>query len=257
MLKAFFQIILAIIILAGCKQETELLTGKIAGTVKTYDQFGSHLLDPSGIQVALFKDTALFGNTQTDSRGEYQFENIPYGKYRIDMKKDSFVQAWYSEPVYHVGGYSPSFVNSILYQIPTFELIIDSVGFINEYYSLILYVKVNGDTILPAGYLPVRVFASNSGNVSIDNYVSAGRGYLFDYGLNDYNRTVPFCRIDLPSLMDPNFEQLKISTIYMQIYPLALGQGNFIGEYFPEALGKPSNVTGFNWNELVGEAGIR
>jgi hypothetical protein len=31
MLKAFFQIILAIIILAGCKQETELLTGKIAG----------------------------------------------------------------------------------------------------------------------------------------------------------------------------------------------------------------------------------
>jgi hypothetical protein len=251
MQKVFFHIILVIIILGGCKQETELLTGKIAGTVKTYDQFGSHLLDPSDIQVALFKDTALFGNTQTDSRGEYQFENIPYGKYRIDLKKDSFIQAWNSEPVYHVGGYSPSFVNSILYQIPTYELTIDSVGFNYEYYSIIIYVKVNGDTILPAGYLPVRVFASSSENVEIGNYISAGRGYLFDYGLINYNRTVPYCRIDLPSLMDPNFEKLKSSTIFMRIYPLALGQGNYIGEYFPEALGPPSNVIGFLWDDLV------
>ena len=55
--------------------------------------------------------------------------------------------------------------------------------------------------------------------------------------------------------MDQNFNQLKEGTIYLRLYPIAMGQGYAINDYFPEALGPPSNVASFNWNELAGETG--
>jgi hypothetical protein len=51
--------------------------------------------------------------------------------------------------------------------------------------------------------------------------------------------------------MDQNFNQLKEGTIYLRLYPIAMGQGYLITDFYPEALGPPSDVISFVWNEVV------
>jgi hypothetical protein len=81
-----------------------------------------------------------------------------------------------------------------------------------------------------------------------------GKGYLSDWKWTSYQK-LP--RIAVYGMMDiynfnGNISQLGNGVIYMRMYPLASGQGYGIEEFYPEALGKPSNVISFVWKDLVG-----
>ncbi len=245
-------IIAIILLLLNCKKEEELITGEIAGKIYSYDQYGNMLPDQSGVTVNLFRDTGLLAKAETDSRGQYGFENLPYGKYGISLEKNLFIQTWGTKTVYHAGGYSPTLTNFNMYEIPTYVLSLDSLSYNAEYNKLIIHLKLNGDTVLPSNYgMPLRVFAGNSLEVSKDNYVSAGRSYLTDYGPENWDtKTAVYGSLHEYS-MDQNFAQLKDGMIYLRLYPIAMGQGYWINEYYPEALGPPSNVISFNWDEVV------
>jgi hypothetical protein len=238
-MKVVYILMVFMLLVGSCSKEEELISGSISGIVATYNQFDYLYSDQSNVEVLLLQDTSLLKNTFTDSRGQYQFENIPYGKYTINLKMEGFVQNRSYHTVYHIGGASPTIVNFSLYEIPRYELSIDSVNCSSGFFNMIIYLKINGDTILPSKYGNWFIgFAANSPDVTRYNYFSRVKGILLDYNLNGAVYGMVY-------LYDYDMEQLKSDTIYLRIYPLASGQGYFIDDYYPEALGKPSNVFGF------------
>jgi hypothetical protein len=245
-----------LILLPGCQKEDEPLTGMITGRMTIYDQYHKSLSDRSGITVNLFQETDVIGSTITDPRGAYKFENIPYGKYKIELKKDKYIQAWTPPVIYHVGGYSPSFASSSVFEIPTYQLSLDSVGYYSPDNRFLIFLKIDGDTVLSGTetYSRFILFAGNTPEVSRDNFISMGKGYLSDWEWTTYQHLKKVTLHGMLEMYD-NFgsiEEFKSGSIYIRIYPLANGQGYGVDQFFPEALGKPSNVISFVWKDLVG-----
>jgi len=257
MIVKFRHIVFALLILLpACQKDESLISGKITGRISVLNQAYESQTDRSGITVSLFNEADQIGSTITDADGNYLFENIPYGKYKIDLHKDKYVQGWNNSYIYHVGGYSPTFENYSVYEIPAYQLSLDSVGFYKPDYELIIHLKVDGDTVTSeeAFYNKFIAFAGNTPEVSSTNYISKGKGYLADWDLVNlslFTRVAVYGRLYVYNF-DDNLEQLKEGKIYIRLYPLANGQGYFISQYSPKALGKPSNVISFVWNDLVG-----
>jgi hypothetical protein len=245
----YFSIVL--FIFCGCKKEEELLKGTICGLVYTRDQYNYPVGDQSGAKVTLYHDSEAIDSTYTDSKGWYSFNGFPYGEYTIIAEKDLFIQSRGGNSLYHIGGYSPTLKNTFLFEIPTYKLDLDKVGFTTEY--ILVFLRFNGDTLLPDNTygFPLRVFAGTSPDVSRDNFVSSGKAYLTDYDPENYNHKIAVHARIQEWEMDDNFKQLKQGTIYLRIYPLAIGQGYWIYEYDPKALGPPSDVISFVWNDVV------
>lgn len=254
-MKTCIPFIAFLIFLGGCQKDEALITGEISGTVLTFNQAFTLSNDQSGVQVVLYKESVVLDSTSTDEQGHYIFSHVPYGKYHVNLRKDGFIQSYSTHTVFHVGGYSPTLVNLDLYEIPTYEVHLDSVVFNAADWALYFHLKVNGDTISPGGtyyYPPYLVFASNSPDVSIEQYISHGRGYLMDYDLDHYpEKTAVYGRTFLYEMY--NFNALQSGNVYLRLYPLAYGQGYAPDDYYKEALGKPSNVVSFVWDKSTGQ----
>lgn len=245
-----------LILLPACQKEEEPLTGTITGRMTLYDQHYKSQSDRSGIAVNLFNEADLISSTTTDPKGGYQFENIPYGKYKIELKKDKYIQGWAPPFFYHVGGYSPTFASSGIFEIPTYQVSLDSLGYYSPNSRLLFFLKIDGDTVVPGNsYNHVFiVFLGTTPEVSRDNYTLMGKGYLSDWNWTSF-QVLP--KVAVHGMMDiynfnANTDQLGNGVIYMRLYPLANGQGYSIDQFYPEALGKPSNVISFVWKDLVG-----
>lgn len=245
-----------LILLPACQKDEEIINGTITGSISVLNQAYESQPDRSGITVNLLRESGIIGTTATSADGNYQFENIPYGKYKIDLHKDKYIQGWNNSYIFHVGGYSPTFANYSVYEIPVYKLSLDSVGFFKPEYELIIHLKVDGDTVTSeeAFFYQFIVFAGNTPEVSSTNYISKGKGSLADWDLINYNysaKVAVYGRLYAYNF-DGNFEQLKQGKIYIRLCPLASGQGYFTSQYYSEALGKPSNVISFVWKDLVG-----
>jgi hypothetical protein len=257
MIVKFRHIVFALLILlAACQKDESLISGKITGRISVLNQAYEPQTDRSDIIVSLFNEADQIGSTITDAEGNYLFENIPYGKYKIDLHNDKYVQGWNNSYIYHVGGYSPTFENYSVYEIPVYQLSLDSVGFFKPEYELIIHLKVDGDTVTSeqAFYYQFIAFAGNTPEVSSTSYISKGKGYLADWdmvNLSLFTKVAVYGRLNSYNF-DFNLEQLKQGKIYIRLYPLANGQGYFLSQYSPRALGKPSNVISFVWKDLVG-----
>jgi hypothetical protein len=253
-MKKIYSLAISIMLLSGCKPDKEIITGSISGFISTLDQSAVLLNDQSGVEVNLYRDTAFIDSKLTDSKGKYTFEALPYGKYHIDAEKEGYVPDWDQHVIHHIGGYSPTLANLQVYEIPTYVLSIDSISFDNKYGFFAIYVKFNGDTILQTtnyGYA-VRAFFGNSTDVDKDNNVAAGKAYLTD---TDYEHFPKKMRtvVRMYTWDLENDAILRTGTFYLRLYPLAMGQGYWIHEYLPEALGSPSvNTIEFNYTGLVG-----
>jgi hypothetical protein len=137
-----------------------------------------------------------------------------------------------------------------LYEIPTYQLNLDSIRRNQQY--VVIFLKFNGDTLLPDNVcgMPLRVFAGNTPEVSKDNFIACGKAFLSDYGVPDYSKKIAVHALYEEWEMEPAFEQLKNDIIYMRVYPIASGQGYYVREFYPEALGPPSDVISFRWDEI-------
>lgn len=253
-MKSILIFLASFILLSGCQPDNEIIKGSISGFISSLDQSAVLLNDQSGVEVKLYKDSSLIGTMMTNANGKYAFDDVQYGKYRIELEKEGFVSDWERQFIHHIGGYSPTIASYTLYEIPTYSLSIDSISFDTEYYFFSIYVKFNGDTILPAsnyGYV-IRAFAGTSPDVSEDNNVAAGKAYLTDTDYELYPKKMrAVVRMYIWDL--ENHDILRTGTFYLRLYPLAMGQGYWIHDYLPKALGPPSvNVIEFNFNELVG-----
>jgi hypothetical protein len=228
-----------------------MITGDIIGKITTYDQYWAELPDQPDIAVSLYQDTALLGTTATDEHGQYVFHSLKYGRYNISIAREHFVPTWGKYNFNHIGGYSPTITNYALWEIPAYELELDSVGYDVVGNRVIIHLKFNGDTILPPNYgLECRIFAGNSPDVSRENYISQGKGHISDYNLTEWGKKTAAYAYFYEYEMDQNFDQLKTGAIYFRLCPIAAGQGYSIPDYYPEALGTPSNVMSFVWNDI-------
>lgn len=239
-MKSTLAISVFLLMLISCQKDSELVTGGITGIVSVYNQDITMRSDQSGVEVRLYQNAELIDHTLTDINGRYAFQSVPYGKYNLEMHLTDFVASKGPHTVYHVGGYSPTIFNGDVYEIPTFELALDSMFFDDFRYSFTACLKIRGIANLPYDFYPLRGFAGNSPDVSKDKYTARLYGILAgwlstpetDYGILNY--------------WDWDLESLKSDTIYVRLYPLAFGQGDFYN-FENEALGKPSNVVGFIW----------
>ena len=124
------------------------------------------LMTESGVKVDLYMDSILKDNTITDPEGRFHFYDMPYGKYHVQIQKDSFVttSSWVYN-FHHVGGASPTITEFPLFRVPTFELSIDSLVRQKDWFYFDIYCKIDGDTILPYWYYPIIFFCSNTPDV--------------------------------------------------------------------------------------------
>jgi hypothetical protein len=237
-------ILFTTLIFLSCRKDKEILTGEIRGIVDLYNVDYNQPHDRSGVKVDLYMDSILKDNTITDPEGRFHFYDMPYGKYHVQIQKDSFVttSSWVYN-FHHVGGASPTITEFPLFRVPTFELSIDSLVRQKDWFYFDIYCKIDGDTILPYWYYPIIFFCSNTPDVSLENYIAFGWGNL----TRGFNQKVPIARI---SNVSPTFNQLEPGTIYVRCYPVAFEQEYYFDKPInSSAIGKPSNVASLFWND--------
>ncbi|HJZ40130.1 MAG TPA: hypothetical protein VJ203_07170 [Bacteroidales bacterium] len=253
-MKPVSAIFAVLLVLASCQPEENTISGDITGLIVTYAQDYTVHSDQSEVQVSLYKESELLGFTYTDSHGQYVFQDIPYGRYRVDYQKEKFIQTRSLHTVHHIGGSSPTWASFFLFEIPTYQYTLDSIAYDDNNSVLSVFLTITGDTLPTTNniyFFRFRVFFSNSPDITNDNYNCQGKGYLYEVISENTAGLAATGRIYTYEINN-DFELLKAGTIYMRIYPLASGQGYWIEDYFPQALGKPSNVLPFEWDELAG-----
>lgn len=255
-MKTFAVIYLLTLLLYSCQSEKEMLTGEILGTVKIVDQYLDQLPDQSGVHVALMKDGSLVQETLTDAGGNFSFEEVAYGKYTIPLTYEkNYVNVLSSNNdrtmhvVYHVGGYNPTTVEYALYEVPAWEITVDSV--VQWGHQFRVYLKINGDTLPPlpskSSINPFRGYAGNSPDVSAAHYTARMCGHLEvpttnspDFMITGAVYGIIYLTFDLYELSD--------ETKYIRLYPIAGGQYVYSTWDNPDALGPPSNVVSFDFD---------
>ncbi len=255
MVKSIRILLALLVLLQACSEEEELITGTITGRIGIYDQTRISVPDRSGVEVSLLREGVILASDITEGNGIYLFENVPYGKYRIRLKKDKYVQGWNPPFFNHVGGYSPTYAGLNIYEVPVYVLSLDSIGYYQPDNALIVYLKVDGDSVI-TGYsnsYPVIAYAGSSPDVSKDNYATMGKGFLRDYWIF-YNspKVAVYGKLSLYDIWPPINDVID-GPVFLRIYPLANGQGYGNTQFYPDALGKPSNVISFDWNDLIGK----
>lgn len=225
----------------NCTTEKVHMTGDIIGKVKVYDEASNLLPDEPGILINLLQYSILIDTSYTNIKGQYHFKNIPYGPYKIDPVKNGYIKTYYGWYCNHIGGDSPTYLDGRIYEIPTFQISIDSINWPTTY-SLNIFLKINGDTLLPRPTYGINCYFSSSPEVTMDSYEAYARGYLS--GTDGGCGACP--KIAVYGILTEFFEMQNLSgTVYLRIYPKALGQEYY--SFSPDVLGKPSNVVSFTW----------
>lgn len=239
-----------------CRKDKEMLTGDISGIIYAVNEDNTRNPDQSGTRVFLYRDSALVDEAVTNYSGQYIFKDMPLGIYIIDFQRTNFVKTRTSFKIEHLGGYSPTLANFTLYEVPSFKLMIDSISYYDgENSRLNVYLKLNGDTILPyynyeyTPYYDMIVFVSESEDVSKDNFDFQVKGFLYtifgSYYTGYWKGAVEGLVVDFY----PDPRVVKNRTLYFRFYPMAFGRGYAPWDYYKESLGPPSNVVGFVWKD--------
>lgn len=231
---------LLLLIAVACeKADPELLSGDILGVVYLFDQDQYVLEDLSDVQVKLHSDT-LVTETITNSAGEFAFPGAVYGNYTISTEKEDFVSPFHeNKQAHHLGGYNPTRTSYTLHAIPDFGLEIDSVHI--EYGDIFVWLRFTDWDGNPKHWYYCRCFFSGSPEVSKDVFYTHSQGWIYSPWIENAHYEA--------RLENYLLDRIDSDSIYLCIYPEALGQGLYT--YNPESLGKASEVLAIKhpWQE--------
>jgi hypothetical protein len=233
-------LVIIAIFFSSCSKEKELLKGDIIGKITLFDQNFNASADNSGVQIALYSDSTFLAGITTDMRGFYRFEDINYGKYRIDILKENYIKPENLYTFNHVGGYSPTIYDGSLHKIPDYLLTIDSLKVLSPDNEILVFLKVNNDTIIPFSYYSLIGYYGNNAEVSKDNYSGIVTGIVSGWVM-----TSPY---KAPAIIYDFYENFPSETFYIRFYLLAHGQSIY-KSINKSALGKPSNVISFTFQK--------
>jgi hypothetical protein len=237
MMRYFSYLILAAIpLLISCENEPDnapIITGTVKGHIEIEDCYGNNLDDLSGVQIAIESNT-FSADTITDIQGDFQFDDVPFGKYNLTCTKENYVQQTGHAAFGHTGGGVATTVSEQLLGIPDFGYMIDSVEseyncYKNVYVELIDATKVYVNNI----YCVVMFFATTP-DVDSENY----EAFHIDVGghpSGNAGRMNFFCCDQISAT--PAFSGLPIPFCYFDEDE----------EYLTLPKGKPSNVFAFKY----------
>jgi hypothetical protein len=228
------------LLLSGCKEKSEILSGDITGKIIVQQQDQSMASDNSGVEAILYDyNDNLLASSVTESSGRYIFTDIPYGRYTIELQKQNYLQSNENPAVIsHIGGYSPTLKDLNIYEVPRYEITVDSVHTDSLNYNINLYLKVDGNVEIPFLYNVLVAYYGSDPNVSSENYSGIATGVTGNLW-SIYNETYNAKLYDF-------FTDLT-GPIYMRLYLLTMGQSVYVRPLNPAGLGKPSNVVSFVW----------
>jgi hypothetical protein len=240
MKKTKYIMVVIALILSGCKEKSEILSGDISGKIIVQEQDQSPAPDNSGVEAILYDYYGnLISSDLTESSGRYIFRDIPYGTYRIELQKQGYLQSNdIPSVISHIGGYSPTLKDMNIFEVPRYEIAIDSVKTDSLDYYIYLYLKVDGNTEIPFFYNVLVAYYGNDPDVSYENYSGMATGLagnLWPMYEEPYNAKIY------------DFYTNLTGTIYMRVYLLTWGQSVYKRPLNPAGLGKPSNVVSFVW----------
>jgi len=232
----YFLLLLLMASVACEKTDPVLLSGDIEGLVSVYDENFYLQEDMSGVLVSLTNET-FAGQTSTDPSGRFLFEDIFYGNYQVDWELEGYFTMFKAYPLHHLGGYSPTMVEYRIDEIPKFETHIDSIKFNGPYERSYIYVNFQGLSGLPKFGYNFWCFFSDTPDVSKDQFAADDVGWIWSPEIYGQLSEISI------EIYDNWFDQLETGTIYCCVYPRAEGQSYY--DYYPESLGKASNVISF------------
>jgi hypothetical protein len=244
----------AVISFTACKDDDSepVVTGDIIGTVSINDGYGYSITDRSNVQVELSNESTFLART-TNAGGQYTFDGVPSGDYRIHLVKENFVESILDFQLSHAGGTAPTLTSQTLNEIPGYKYVIDSFAYKGD----ILYYNVEViEAQKPILNSPIfaNCFFSKSPDVtskkfehcfitelypgSEDNVFEGSWSYwnVAQNVLKDFTGTI-YCRF---------YPQ----TFYQEIYPL---NGSVLYDIRLETLGNPSNVFSFTLEGITQE----
>lgn len=226
---------LLIVAFPRCTPDEELLTGDIKGRITATDENG-YIVDSDEISVTLNNESLTFQEI-TGSNGRYTFKNIPMGNYKVTIEKEGYVHSERNFLIQHVGGFSPTYENFGVLEIPGFSLNIDSIKIEYKTYhdDLIIFGNISNLTGEPKLGYSLRVYMHTSSDVSATNYTEKTYDYILSSSITGDNFQFP---VEVPDFYQPG------DTVYFRIYPIAL-----VSDWYSrdDILGPPSEV--FAWVE--------
>jgi hypothetical protein len=233
-----FSIVMILTVIACEEKDAPVLEGDIHGTVSLKDAYGFPVSDISGVQVQLTGENTEL-ETTTDSYGRYIFQDLPFGKYYINLIREKYVDEYLNFSVRHIGGDAPTSISQVMNEVPEYSYGIDSMTYYRNNFNI--YMHIIGATKAFAEYrnFYVHCFFSQYPDVSCEKFenslmwmASPNVYYSFWYGynyfLNEYTGTV-YCRIYPQADYYDKWEGATANS-----HPI-----------YPETLGPPSDVFSF------------
>ncbi len=216
----------------ACSRDEVLISGDITGKIKMYNEDG-YPLTLSGTPIKIETDSLNF-QTETDETGWYTFENIPIGNYSVKIEKSGYVNSEKESEIQHVGGYSPTIQDFILYEIPKFGFHLDSISADStDLYNdkLTFYGSLINSTANPLNWYTLWVFFGSSSEISSATYDDLTKAFIMN---KDIDGTYFHFNINLY----PHYQ--RGDTFYFRIYAAAAVPDWYFERF--EILGPPSNV---------------
>lgn len=233
-----------ILILVSCENEPDdgpMITGTVKGHIEIEDCYGYNLDDLSGVQIAIESNT-FSADTITDFHGNFQFDDVPFGKYNLTCTKESFVQQTGHAAFGHAGGEVATTVSEKLLGIPDYGYMIDSVISENNCYKNVYVELFDASKVHVDNIYCVAMFFATTPDVDSENY----EAYIVDVGAHpsgNAGRMNFFCCDQLT--LTPAFSGLAGDLIYCRVYPIPFCYFDEEEEYLTLPMGKPSNVFSF------------
>ncbi len=242
----FVWLFAAVISLSACKNDDKepVVTGDINGSVSILDGYGYSISDRSDVQVELSNEATFLMRT-TDAGGQYSFEGVPFGDYRIHLIKENYVESVLDFQLSHAGDPVPTVTSQTLNEIPEYKYVIDSLAYKGEvlYYNVEV---VEASKLILNSPIFVNCFFSKSPDVSSKKFDHSFIAELYPgSGNNLFQGNWLWWNVNHNSLKD------YTGTIYCRFYPQT-----YYHEMYPEneaglygvrleTLGNPSNVFSF------------
>jgi hypothetical protein len=220
---------------AACEKEEELQDIEVK--VQLINENGFSMDDRSGVAITLSRGSETFHGI-SDDQGKYVFSDLPFGIFNVLLENDGFISDLIQPELINHKGDSIWSYDFRMVEIPNYRLRIDSI-IIDPAFGekLLAFGEIYNTKGLPAIQLGMRVFFSDTPDVSKDNYLYYHFGTILKRLINDgyYEMWITNWH---GSLIQGNSDKL-----YVRVYPCA-----FYNEWLKlrkEGLGTPAEV--FEW----------
>jgi hypothetical protein len=223
-----------LILLVACELDEVLLAGEITGVIYAKDENG-YSVNPEGIPVILENDSLSFREI-TGSDGWYLFEEIPIGNYNVRIEKEGYVVTERFPYIQHIGGYSSTYRNFSMAEVPAFGIQIDSIKAESRitWDKLFIYGSFLNLSERPKDGYSVWIYVHSSSDVSPSNYNEVYTEYITEKNITGQNFQFS---LEIFRFYQPG------DTIYFRICPVASVSDWYSWRY--ETMGPLSEV--FEW----------